>query len=140
MTRRPVELQTDAAGQLRGVQYHDGYMVTFTLSDGLTFGVRAIDNSFTEIVLTGVKMLCTDPLWEAAIVTDIDVWKAIDAPVRYWENLFQGRSSAEGIEADKARHLMKAPDGWIVEVGTAYGGGFTCFCAQIDVFQTLPDA
>ncbi len=136
--RTEVELKTDDAGQLCGVRYHDGYMVRFLLDDQLTFAVRATDNGLTELVLSGIKTLCTDPIWESAIVTDIDVWKAGEAPVSYWKNLLQGRIGLQGIDVDRARYMPECADFWLVEVTTAYGGGFTCLCEGLEVFST-PD-
>ena len=134
--RTEVELTTDESGQLRGVRYHDGYMARFLLDDQLTFSVRATDDSLAELVLSEIKTLCTDPIWESAIITDIDVWKAGGAPIRYWKNLLQGREGREGIEAHRARYLPECADFWLVEVTTAYGGGFTCLCKGIEVFTT----
>jgi hypothetical protein len=134
--RSEVAWKIDEAGQLRGVRYHDGYVVRFALDTQLKLAVRATDDSLTELVLSGIKTLCTDPLWESAIVTDIDVWKAADAPIRYWKNLLQGREGLEGIEAHRARYLPACANFWLVEMSTAYGGGFTCLCEAVQVFST----
>lgn len=137
--KREVAPMTDEGGQLRGVLYHDGLMTRFCLEDGLTFTVRATDGSLTELIMTGLKLLCTDPIWEAAIITDIDLWKASEAPARYWQNLLQGREGRGGLQADIQRYLPQLADFWLVEVGTAFGGGFTCLCENVQVFQTLSD-
>ncbi len=136
MTRKEVELKTDDHGQLRGVRYHDGYMVRFAFDNHLTFAVRATDESLTELVLLDIKLLCTDPIWESAIITNIDVWNAANAPLRYWQNLLQGREDPRGVEIDIARYLPECADYWVVEVSTAYGGGFSCLCRDIQIFQT----
>jgi len=133
-----VDVRTNEAGQLLGVTYHDGYMVKFCFDKRLNFEVCATDSSLTELVLSGIKTLCTDPLWENSIVTDIDVWKAAMAPIRYWKNLLQGREGLQGVEAERMRYLPDCADFWLVEVGTAYGGGFSCLCEHLQVFRTPP--
>lgn len=134
--RKEVELKTDDHGQLRGVRYHDGYMVSFAFGQDLTFVIRATDDSLTELLLLDVKLLCTDPIWESAIITDIDIWRALEAPLGYWQNLFRGREDSRGLEAQRARYLPECADYRLVEIGTAYGGGFTCLCSHVQIFQT----
>lgn len=131
-----IDIRTNEAGQLLEVAYHDGHMMRFCLDSELTFEVRGVDGSLTELVLAGIQALCTDPLWENTIVTDIDVWKAADAPVQYWRNLVKGRENIDGVEADRKRYLSDCADFWLVEVVAAYGGGFTCLCETIQVFTT----
>ncbi len=136
--KREVTLTIDSVGRLLGVSYHDGYMTRFCLDGSLTFELCAIDDSLTELVMVGIELLCTDPLWEAAIVTDIDIWKAVAAPDVSWELLLEGRGGNGGVQKDIERYLPRFADFWLVQVGTAYGGGFSCLCESIKVFQTLP--
>lgn len=135
--KKAIPIRTDDNGRLLDAPYEDGRLDSFHLTrTGLHLGLRARDQSLTELKMSNLVSLCTEPLWEAMIVNDIHVWKAMEGPLPFWQALEKGRGTDDSLTGVLTRYFPQFAEFWLVHVGSDYGGGFTCLCQKVELFHT----
>lgn len=134
--KKPVAIETDEIGRLTAVAYAGDRIDDFHLTRrGLTVTVKAQDDSVVEIRMTSLVLLTTGALWEKQVVTDIHIWKAFDAPLPVWQALEAGRGGDDSLAGIFGRYFPHYAEFSIVHVVSSYGGGFTCLCQRVEVFE-----
>lgn len=135
--RQKVAIETDEIGRLTSVAYDGDRVNEFHLTrTGLTFSVKAQDDSIAEIRLTSIVMLTTGAMREKLVAKDIHIWKAFEAPLPVWQALEKDRVDDDSLAGIFGRYFPHYADFYMVYVVSSYGEGFTCLCQRVEVFHT----
>jgi hypothetical protein len=135
--RQKVAIETDEAGRLTSVAYDGDRVNEFHLTrTGLTFSVKAQDDSIAEIRMTSIVMLTTGAMREKLVAQDIHIWKAFEAPLPVWQALEKDRVDDDSLAGIFGRYFPQYAEFYMVYVVSSYGEGFTCLCQRVEVFYT----
>lgn len=135
--KTPVAIETDEAGRLTSVAYEGDRVYEFHLTRaGLTFSVKAQDESVAEIRMTSLVKLTTGVMREKLVAQDIHIWKAFEGPLPVWQALERDRGEDDSLAGIFGRYFPQYSDFYLVHVVSSYGEGFTCLCQRVEVFHT----
>ncbi len=135
--KTPVAIETDEIGRLNSVAYQGDRVNEFHLTrTGLTFSIKAQDDSVVEIRMTSIVQLTTGVMREKLVAQDIHIWKAFEGPLPVWQALERERGVDDSLAGIFGRYFPQFADFYLVHVVSSYGEGFTCLCQRVEVFRT----